>query len=337
VTVGTRRYSIELPGGYSSSPQLASQDCFFDGKDVFLFDRFRDDTKATESISLRGGKLVREATPRPVSAMNKANLTVREGPVPYGANNALVTLWLAFSSHHSFPGKMGSLQGAPLFNEGAPYHFHRLKLTQSWKKSPAPPSFVTEAEGLHPGEVYALEGNRLVTMGLRGELARGYRNWSYRVLEWTNAGAWAIPSHSILTRMRVAPEAPEALQTNGTCELWVTNVALGVAAVPAAPRSQPATVIRDERSRVTKVDGQFTYFSDTGKILNSEDLMRRNDYKHTVSSLAGGGARSNSVGRWSRLLFYIIVASVVAGPLVFALWKSASRYRQSKSNTKPSI
>jgi hypothetical protein len=261
------------------------------------------------------GTIVEVDSPKPVTQTDCANVRITEGSRPPAETDGITLLWLAFAAHCHYPGT--DREESPLFFMGWFYDNQKLKVSVDWRLDSSL-GFLRQLSQFHPGRRYVGDNGRVVAHPLRGPLATGYTNAYYMVLDWMSVQGLNFPHHFQL-RSLMPDTSEERLETLVVCEGYTVEVTVGNIGADFSAHLPPGSRIREQRKRLTGIDDQFTYFSQSGAVLDSKGLKLRPDFRYK------GASSSFSVSPLRHLMLALLVA-VFAAPLAFLfLWRKRLR------------
>jgi hypothetical protein len=300
------QYKAQLLGGRPKEPQLLGIECIFDGTDLFLIHQLATNFVGTRGRKLVDGTFVELDSQTPVTQTDCANVRITEGSRPPVETDGITLLWLAFAAYCHYP--VSDREESPLFFMGWFYDNQKLKVSVDWRLDSSP-GFLRQLSQFHPGKRYVGNNGRVVALPLRGPFASGYTNAHYAVLEWMSVRGLNFPHHFLL-RSLMPDASGEGLNTLVVCEGYTVEVTTGSIGADFSAHLPPGSRIREQRRRLTGIDDEFTYFSQSGAVLDSKGLQLRPDFGHQ------GAFSSSSVSPLRRLMLALL-AAVFASPLAF--------------------
>jgi hypothetical protein len=301
------QYKAQLLGGRPKEPQLLGIECIFDGTDLFLIKQLTTNVVGSRGRKVVNGTIIEVNSPGPVTQTDCANVRITEGSRPPAETDGITLLWLAFAAYCHYP--VSDREESPLFFMGWFYDNQKLKVNVDWWLDPSSPGFLRQLSQFHAGKRYVADNGRVVALPLRGPFVTGYTNAHYAVLDWMSVQGLNFPQHFLL-RSLMPDASGMGLETLVVCEGHTVEVRVGSIGTDFSGHLQPGSRIREQRRRLTGMDDQFTYFSQSGAVLNSEGLKLRPDFRQQRAS------SSSSVTPIRHLMQALLVA-VLASPLAF--------------------
>lgn len=312
-------YYVKVTPRISADVNLMAIECTFDGTGAYLSRTINTNVSEAEVYRAVKGKLVSSRVEGPLPVVGSTLADIGEGPRPPGDEDPITLLWLAFAAQDQY-NCTKEVADRPLFFLGWFYDKFRLKVATRARATAHPPGFLEYLDQFHEGSRFSGGTEGLRKTPLASPFQAGYTNCIFGVTEWEQNSGRSFPKHFVLISLNPDTDSAQFLRTNVTCEGTADEIRVSPMVLSSPSRFPANTRVVEARETVTGLKVPVTYKSESGRILNAQEIKRTSAYRDQ------GGSRA--VPPWKRLVFTFLIGCVAVWPAFLMVRR---KLRQPKS------